>query len=129
VFSLTGITLVGIGATAATTRGSFVAMASRPSFVVCCDDAYAPLLDAVLILVRVKRNAESQSSMQDVSWPVGLPSNNSLDRTIEPSNHLGHSAFLASWYKNYVESLCRPPKMRSVPGKHSSLLTCAIGSA
>jgi hypothetical protein len=28
---------------------------------------------------------------------------------------LGHSAFLASWYKNYVESLCRPTKMRSVP--------------
>jgi hypothetical protein len=30
---------------------------------------------------------------------------------------LGHSAFLASWYKNYmyVESLCRPSKMRSVP--------------
>jgi hypothetical protein len=28
---------------------------------------------------------------------------------------LGHSAFLASGYKNYVESLCRPPKMRSVP--------------
>jgi hypothetical protein len=30
---------------------------------------------------------------------------------------LGHSAFLASWYKNYVESLCRPPKMRSVPAE------------
>jgi hypothetical protein len=27
----------------------------------------------------------------------------------------GHSAFLASWHKNNVESLCRPPKMRSVP--------------
>jgi hypothetical protein len=28
---------------------------------------------------------------------------------------LGHPVFLASWYKNYVESLCTPPKMRSVP--------------
>jgi hypothetical protein len=26
-----------------------------------------------------------------------------------------NAAFLASWYKNYVESLCKPPKMRSVP--------------
>jgi hypothetical protein len=32
---------------------------------------------------------------------------------------LGQSAFLASWYKNYVESLCRPPKMQSVPEAHS----------
>jgi hypothetical protein len=73
--------LVGTGAAAAAAaaRGSFVAMASRPSFVVCCDDAYAQLLDAVLMRVHVKRNAESQTSMQDVSWPVGLPSNNSLD--------------------------------------------------
>jgi hypothetical protein len=29
---------------------------------------------------------------------------------------LGHSAFLESWSKNYVESLCRPPKKWSVPG-------------
>jgi hypothetical protein len=74
VFSPIGVTLVGTGAAAAAAaaRGSFVAMASRPSFVFCCDDAYVPLLDAVLMHVRVKRNAESQSSMQDVSWPVGL---------------------------------------------------------
>jgi hypothetical protein len=78
VFSLIGITLVGTGAAAAAARGSFVAMESRPLFVVCCDDAYAPLLDAVLMRVHVKRNAESQSLMQDVSGPVGLPSNNSL---------------------------------------------------
>jgi hypothetical protein len=74
--------LVGTGDTAAAARGSFVAMVLRPSFVVCCDDAYAPLLDAVLMLVHVKRNAESQSLMQEVSWPVGLPSNNSLDLII-----------------------------------------------
>jgi hypothetical protein len=64
-------------------------MVSRPSFVVCCDNAYAPLLDAVLMRVRVKRNAESQSSMQDVSWPVGLPSNNSLGMSTYFASHDG----------------------------------------
>jgi hypothetical protein len=36
---------------------------------------------------------------------------------IEAPRPWGHSAFLASWNKNYmyVESLCRPPKMRRVP--------------
>jgi hypothetical protein len=33
----------------------------------------------------------------------------------------GHPTFLASWYKNYVESLCRPPKMQSVPDVTVSL--------
>jgi hypothetical protein len=89
VFSLIGITLVGTGAAAAAAQGSFVGMVSRPSFVVCCDNAYAPLLDAVLMRVRVKRNAESQSSMQDVSWPVGLPSNNSLGMSTYFASHDG----------------------------------------
>jgi hypothetical protein len=37
----------------------------------------------------VKRNAESQSSMQDVSWPVGLPSNNSLGMSTYFASHDG----------------------------------------
>jgi hypothetical protein len=38
----------------------------------------------------------------------------------------GHSAFLVSWYKNYVESLCRPSKMQSVLQK---ILACQTRQA
>jgi hypothetical protein len=73
------------------------------------------LLQSTTLISVAKNNSSLLLGHASPLWRRKNIRDLSSNLVTDASHSTGHSAFSASLYKNYVESLCIPPNMRSVP--------------